>query len=126
MSYCPKCGEKISEEMTFCPKCGASLKATQPPTEARTTAYRRHEKEEKEEKGEKHEKHEKRQYSFIGPLIGGLILIFIGLTSYLKITGLAEKEMRVVLAFLFVLIGLVIIIGAVYGAMIAARRHPKP
>lgn len=127
MSYCPKCGEKISEEMSFCPKCGASLKATQPPTEARTTAYRRHEKEEKGEKGEKHEKHEKhekRQYSFIGPLIGGLILIFIGLTSYLEITSFAQR--RLVWAFFFVVIGLLIIIGAVYGAAIAARRHPKP
>ena len=124
MSYCPKCGEKISEGMSFCPKCGASLKATQPPTEARTTAYRRHEKEEKGEKGEKHEKHEKRQYSFIGPLIGGLILIFIGWTSYLKITGFALW--RLVGAFFFVVIGLLIIIGAVYGAAIAARRHPKP
>jgi uncharacterized membrane protein YvbJ len=107
--------------MTFCPKCGASLRTVQPQAEARTTTYRRREK---EEKGEKREKHEKRQYSFIGPLIGGLILIFIGLTSYLEITGLAER--RVVWAFLFVLIGLVIIIGAVYGAMIAGRRHPKP
>ena len=124
MSYCPKCCEKISEEMSFCPKCGASLKATQPPTEARTTAYRRHEKEEKEEKGEKHEKHEKRQYSFIGPLIGGLILIFIGLTSYLEITSFALR--RLVWAFFFVVIGLLIIIGAVYWAAIAARRHPKP
>ncbi|MFZ1039377.1 MAG: zinc ribbon domain-containing protein [Candidatus Bathyarchaeia archaeon] len=124
MSNCPRCGEKATEEMTFCPKCGASLRTVQPQAEARTTTYRRREKEEKEEKGEKREKHEKRQYSFIGPLIGGLILIFIGLTSYLEITGLAER--RVVWAFLFVLIGLVIIIGAVYGAMIAGRRHPNP
>jgi len=121
MLYCPKCGEKISEEMTFCPKCGASLKATQPPAEARMATYRRHEKEEKEEKGEKHEK---RQYSFIGPLIGGLILIFIGLTSYLEITGAVDR--RVVWAFFFVVIGLLIIIGALYGAMVAARRHPRP
>jgi uncharacterized membrane protein YvbJ len=126
VSYCPKCGEKISEEMTFCPKCGASLKATQPPTETRTT-YRRHEKEEKEEKGEKREKgekHEKRQYSFIGPLIGGLVLIFIGLTSYLAI--FYPEQQKVMWAFFFVLIGLLIIIGAIYGAMITGRRHPRP
>jgi len=31
LSNCPKCGEKISEEMVFCPRCGSALK---PPTEA--------------------------------------------------------------------------------------------
>jgi len=30
LSQCPKCGEKISEEMVFCPQCGSALK---PPTE---------------------------------------------------------------------------------------------
>jgi ribosomal protein S27AE/heme/copper-type cytochrome/quinol oxidase subunit 4 len=125
VSNCPRCGEKVTEEMTFCPKCGASLRTAQPQAEARTTTYRRNEKEEKEEKGEKREKHEKRQYSFVGPLIGGLILIFIGLTSYLKITGYVE-ESGLVLALFFVVIGLLIVVGGIYAAMIAGRRHPKP
>jgi hypothetical protein len=108
--------------MTFCPKCGASLRTVQPQAEARTTTYRRNEK---GEKGEKREKHEKRQYSFVGPLIGGLILIFIGLTSYLKITGYVE-ESGLVWAFFFVVIGLLIVVGGIYAAMIAGRRHPRP
>jgi len=40
-------------------------------------------KTEKREKSEKAEKHEKREYGYIGPLIGGLILIAVGLMAYL-------------------------------------------
>jgi uncharacterized membrane protein YvbJ len=124
VSYCPKCGEKVTEEMTFCPKCGVSLRTAEPQVEARTVTYRRHEKEEKQEKGEKHEKHEKHQYPFIGWLIGGLILIFIGLTAYLNINYPGQSG--VMWAFFLVLVGLLIIIGGVYFAMVAAKRHPRP
>ena len=129
MAYCPKCGNKIEEEMSFCPKCGASLKEGQVP-QPRTTTYRRdekaekHEKQEKGERNEKAEKHEKREYSFIGPLIGGLILIFLGMTSYLEITGFARREM--LWAFFFVMVGVVVIVAAIFGAMMAGRRHPRP
>lgn len=125
MSYCPKCGTKVSEEMAFCPKCGAPLKAEKPPTEASPTGYRsekaeKAEKHEKQEKGEKTEKHEKREFGFVGSLIGGLILIFFGLMSYLQVTGFLGKE--VAGASFLILIGIIIIIGVIY----AARRHPRP
>jgi len=125
MSYCPKCGTKVSEGMAFCPRCGAPLKAEKPPTEARPTGYRREkaekaEKHEKQEKREKTEKHEKREFGFVGPLIGGLILIFLGLMSYLQVTGFLGRE--VVGASFLILIGTIIIIGVIY----AARRHPRP
>lgn len=127
MAKCPKCGNEISEEMAFCPKCGTSLKVAQPTTEARTTVtYRRDEKSEKREKDEKEEKgekHEKREYSFIGPLIGGLILVCIGLVGYLQVTQ--GFDPRTVWAIFFVIIGVIIIGGAVYGAMLAGRRHPR-
>jgi uncharacterized membrane protein YvbJ len=123
MSYCPKCGSKVTEEMTFCPKCGASLNVAQAPAETRTKAYRRNEKAEKSEKGEKTEKHEKRGYGFLGPLIGGLVLIFLGLAFYLKIV--LDVKTEVVWAFFFVIIGVVIIVAAAYGAMMAGKRHPK-
>ena len=125
MTYCPKCGTKVSEEMAFCPKCGAPLKAEKPPTEAVPPAgYRpeKAEKAEKHEKGEKREKtekYEKRELGFIGPLIGGLILIFLGLMSYLQVTGFLGRE--AVGAFFLILIGIIIIIGVIY----AARRHPR-
>jgi len=115
MPYCPKCGTEVSEEMAFCPKCGAPLKG--PPAGYRPEKA---EKSEKEEKREKTEKYEKREFGVIGPLIGGLILIFLGLMFYLELTGFARRE--ILWAFFFVIIGIIIIIGAVY----AARRHPRP
>jgi uncharacterized membrane protein len=128
MLYCPKCGSKVDEEMSFCPKCGASLKVEKVATvtaETRPTPYRRDEKAEKGEKSEKHEKgekHEKREYGFMGPLIGGVILLFIGLALYIRVTGGQEG---IVWAFFFVLIGLLIIVGGVYGVIMAGRRHPR-
>lgn len=123
MSYCPKCGGKVDEEMAFCPKCGASLKGEQPPAGAPSapSPYRgeKAEKHEKEEKMEKTEKHEKREFGFVGPLIAGLILIFLGLTSYLKVTGFLGAE--VVGALFLIMIGVIIMIGGFY----AARRHPR-
>ncbi len=125
MSYCPKCGSKIDEEMSFCPKCGAPLKVQQSTAEARAT-YRKEEKTEKgekREKGEKTEKREKHEYGFLGPLIGGLILIFIGAAAYLEITNAFDS--RVIWAFFFVLIGVLIIVGAIYGYTMATKRHPR-
>lgn len=122
MSYCPKCGSKVEEEMSFCPKCGAPLKDQRPTVEAKTT-YRRDEKAEKAEKNEKAEKHEKHEYGFVGPLIGGLILIFIGAASYLEVTKMFDS--RVVWAFFLIIIGVLIIVGAAFGFITAARRHPR-
>jgi uncharacterized membrane protein YvbJ len=129
MSFCPKCGDKVTEDMVFCPKCGASLKAEQPTAQVARPPTYRHEKDEKSEKGEKREKREKsekrekHEYAFIGPLIGGLILIFLGVMAYLSIANVVER--RVWGALFFILIGIVIIFGAIYGAMLASRRHPK-
>lgn len=119
MSYCPKCGTKVSEEMAFCPKCGAPLKAEKPTAEAPPTGYRP-ERVEKAEKAEKTEKPEKREFGFVGSLVGGLILIFFGLMSYLQVTGFLGRE--VVGALFLILIGIIVIIGVIY----AARRHPRP
>jgi len=125
MSYCPKCGSKVEEGMSFCPKCGASLNVERvvnvPPTTGPT--YRRDEKtEEKSEKHEKGEKHEKYEYGFMGPLIGGLILLFIGAALYLNATG---YNAAILWALFFVLIGVLIIVGGIYGVIMAGRRHPR-
>jgi uncharacterized membrane protein YvbJ len=122
MSYCPKCGSKIEGDMSFCPKCGASLKVQQATAEARTDR-RRDEKSEKGEKHEKTEKHEKHEYGFLGPLIGGLVLICIGAASYLEITKAFDS--KVIWAVFLVIIGVMIMIGAIYGYRMAAKRHPK-
>jgi len=132
MSYCPKCGTKVREEMSFCPKCGASLKIEQRPAEEVSPApYRaekaekpeKEEKEERHEKREKEEKYERREYGYLGPLIGGLFLLFVGFIFYLIVT--ASLRLEAVWAFFFVTLGIIIIVGAVYAAMTATRRHPK-
>lgn len=112
--------------MSFCPKCGAALKVEQPtaPPPPPSMTYRRNEKEEKEEKQEKGEKHEKRGYSFLGPLIGGLVLILLGLVTYLRITLSISQD--IINAFVLVVIGIIIIIAAIYAATMASRRHPNP
>jgi len=132
MSYCPKCGTKISEEMIFCPKCGASLKAQQTPAETVSPlAPQRAEKAEKKEKGEKEERrermektggYERREFAFLGPLVGGLILILLGVLFYYAVT--ASLRLEIVGALFLVVIGIIIIGGAIYAAM-AARRHPE-
>ncbi len=131
MPYCPKCGAEVSEDMAFCPGCGASLKAEKPGMEAVTpVSYRgeKAEKAEKEEKAEKQEKeeweksekYEKREFGFVGPLIGGLFLIFLGSMFYLRVMG--YDIWGVGWALFFIGIGILIIIGAI----LAARRHPEP
>lgn len=123
MSYCPKCGNEITEDMVFCPKCGASLKTEQATAQPQRPVTYRHEKEEKREKGgEKGEKHEKHEYAFIGPLIGGIILLFVGLSAYLSIAG---YNPRILWALFFIVIGLLVVFGAIYGGLMASRRHPR-
>jgi len=84
MPYCPKCGQEVTSDDLFCPKCGAQLTITQPPIERRYRGEKA-EKEEKTEKREKEEKEEKHEEPAdrSGPLIGGLILIWLGITFYL-------------------------------------------
>lgn len=146
MSSCPKCGAKTEEEMAFCPKCGASLKVEQPQDvgermreQGREFRYRmreerrrlreqrrRDEKSEKDEKGEKNEqpeKYEKREFSFVGPLIGGLVLLFLGFMFYAQLTGYLKPE--IVWALMFITVGVIIIVAVIYGATMTTRRHPK-
>lgn len=151
MPTCPKCGARTREGMNFCPNCGASLQVVEaaptpptPRTEAPPTApsapapaaptYRgekeeKGEKQEKNQRDEKHEKmeeeqrHEKREYDFMGPLIGGLFLMFVGFILYLVVTGSASIELAG--ALFFIILGIVVIIGAIYAATMASRRHPQ-
>lgn len=126
MPYCPKCGTKVGEQMAFCPKCGASLKAEKPavaaaaPPPPRAEKAEKAEKQEKREKREKEEKPEKREFGIIGPLIGGLILILLGLMFFLQVTGVLRTE--VAGASFVIIIGVIIIVGVLY----ATRRSPRP
>jgi hypothetical protein len=131
MPYCQKCGNKVDENMVFCPRCGASLKDQASSAQAPPPVYhRRDEKQEKNEKREKQdhpekgEKHEKGEFGFIGFLIGGLVLILIGVFSVLQFTGYLPPLPT--FAILLLLIGIVIIIAAVYATITARKRYPHP
>lgn len=125
MVYCSKCGAQVEENMTFCPKCGAPLKPVSYVDQRRERWERRRdekaEKQEKQEKQEKSEKYEKREYGFLGSLIGGSILIFIGLMSYLQIMG--YRVWQYTGAVFTIIIGLVIIIGVI--TRMVRKRNPS-
>jgi len=120
--------------MVFCPHCGTSLKETastqMPPTQTPPPAYTRYHRDEKEsekhnEKGEKHqgEKPEKADFSFVGFLVGGLILVTIGVFALLDLTYSFNSTQA--LAAMLLVIGAIIIIAAIYVAT-RARRHFPP
>ena len=127
MSYCPKCGNKVDESMVFCPRCGASLREPTPVPSAPPPVYsQKNEKGEKNEKHESREKQEKGERGFVGYLIGGLILITFGLFSILQLSGYFAVNSGQAWAIMLLIIGVIIIIGAVYVATTARRRHPRP
>ncbi len=132
MSYCPKCGNKVDETMAFCPHCGASLKGTSTPGQTPPTQPYQYEKAEKNEKREKQEKRaqpekgekqEKSEYSFVGYLIGGLILITIGIFALIDLTNPLNSSQD--LAAMLLIIGVIIIVGAIYIAITARKRFPS-
>ena len=135
MPYCHKCGSKVSETMTFCPQCGASLKATERSQPMHTEYYRnekaekqekqeKHEKDEKMEKGEQHEKYEKHEYSILGPLVGGFILILVGFMLYLTVSGFIN--VRSLWPFFLIIVGSLVILAVLAGAVMAKGRTPQP
>ena len=126
MVYCPKCGNEVDDAMAFCPRCGAPLKAAEPVQAA--PAPQRNEKGEKQEKHEKQEpekgeKHEKGQYGFVGWLVGGLILILIGFFALLQISNVITSGIS--WAVILLILGVLVIIAAVYFASMARKHYPS-
>lgn len=135
MPYCHKCGSEAKEEDSFCPQCGATLKVGAPTPPVIPEHYRREksekaekqekqEKEEKMEKGEQAEKYEARGYNVLGPLIGGIILIFVGLIFYLAVTDVLD--FHDIFPFLMIVIGAVVILGVAVAAFMAKEKNPRP
>ena len=132
MPYCQKCGSEVKEDMTFCPQCGAALKVTETRLPERYRSekaekqekHEKHEKEEKMEKGEQPEKFEKKEYSVLGPLIGGSILILLGFMFYLAVTGVLN--FRSIFPFFLIIIGAIVILGVAIGAVMARGKNPRP
>ena len=135
MPYCHKCGSEVKEEASFCLQCGVALNAEANAPASTHESYR-NEKEEKQEKNEKNEKDEKmekyeqqekyerKEYSVLGSLVGGIILIIVGVMFYLTVTG-AFSFSSIFPAFL-IIIGIIIILGVAIGAIMAHKRNPKP
>jgi len=82
MPYCPSCGKEVSETDEFCPKCRAPLK------EPRLRPVRRRdEKDEKDERDEKDEKGEKHEGDQAGAIVGGLVVVWLGVSFALRNLG---------------------------------------
>jgi len=125
MPYCIKCGAEVNEEMEFCPRCGTRLKP--PPARVqmeKAEKEEKREKEEKQEKAEKTEKYEKREFGYVGPLIGGVILIFLGTMAYLAAIGYIHVR-NWGPAFM-IMIGIIILVFGLYATLVAAKRSPRP
>jgi len=119
--------------MAFCPRCGGSLKGVPLDQSTPSQSYRRrneksekNEKQEKSNQPEKGEKQEKGERGFIGYLIGGLILIIVGLFSVLQLSGYFTINSQQNWAIMLLIIGIIIIIGAIYMALGARKRSPQP
>ncbi|MDH5437970.1 MAG: zinc ribbon domain-containing protein [Candidatus Bathyarchaeota archaeon] len=123
MPYCPKCGAEVTEETNFCSKCGAALGPLPP-----RVKMEKEEKHEKREKSEKAEKREKAEYGYkwiyIGTLLGGLLIIFAGLNAFLRI--ISPWYARYSEPIFLIVVGIIIIVIAIYATMTTVKRSPKP
>jgi hypothetical protein len=118
MPFCPKCGEEVIEIMDFCPRCGFSLKDTQyenigDRVEAEVKRAKEGWKEERWRMGgERWQRYGEPRFSFLGSLIGGLILICLGLAFYFQIVeGLG---LRFFLSSFIVIVGIIVIALGMY------------
>jgi hypothetical protein len=110
MSFCPKCGNKIDDTMTFCPNCGTPLRGVPP-----SSAHHAHE-------GERG-RAERAEHGFLPYLLGGIILIVVGLFSVLQISG-ALSDSGQNWAILPFIVGIIIIIGAIYTTLLT-KKYPN-
>jgi len=82
----------------------------------------------KDEQYENQEKHEKNEHGFVGYLIAGLILIVMGIFAVLQISDTPIMGPNQSLALMLLMIGIIIIVGALYIVVIARKQilRPKP
>ena len=62
---------------------------------------------------------EKHEHAFLGPLIGGLVLVVLGFLFYLAVT--TQLNWQIVEAIFLILVGLIVLAGAIY--IVAMGRH---
>jgi len=86
MPYCPKCGKEVKNEDVICETCGTSLKET-------LVNYRSYTNEHWEERIDAWANHIEinlntwREERFLGSLMGGLIILWLGATFLLREYG---------------------------------------
>jgi uncharacterized membrane protein YvbJ len=111
MPYCLKCGTKVEENMVFCPICGTQLKDA-PIKEAVPE-----QKQEEQKKPAKTAKEAKTSdQSFVTYLVSGLILLIIGAFAILQLSN-PRMNLAQNLTIMLSVIGVIIIVGAVYVAI---------
>ncbi len=117
MTFCMKCGAEIPEGAEFCPRCGNKMTIS-PSVEGRRQRGEKREKEEKDEKREKEEKSGDRT----GPLTGGLILIWLGISLYLAQTHYIDWATW--WPYFIIGIGVILISQAIIRYASSERRAP--
>ena len=132
MPYCLKCGTKVDDSNTFCPNCGTQLKdsaATPAATAASPAPNPEVKAEEKKEPDKpkasqeppKIKKPERPDRGFIKYLAAGLILVTLGVSMILELTN-PKYATGEDLAIMLLVIGLIVILSAVYAAFFG-RKH---
>ena len=127
MPYCPKCGNKVEENVTVCPNCGAPLSGVilNQPSTLSPAKPENTETQEKHEGAKKSETCEKSDYSFVGFLVGGLILITVGVFALIDLTSPNFLSPTEDLAAMLLIIGIIIIIAAIYIATRTFKHFPN-
>ncbi|MDG6995328.1 MAG: zinc-ribbon domain-containing protein [Nitrososphaerota archaeon] len=124
-TYCSSCGASLIPGAAYCAKCGARVgvahAASAPPPVYRGREYRR-EKQEKQEKGEKQERG--RRGSLIGPIIGGLILIWLGVTFFLQQSNYIPSDAW--WAYFITGIGVILVAQGLVGYVMNRRAYFGP
>ena len=120
--YCSKCGATMVDGAAYCSSCGAAVVSADTHYAPRRE-YRR-EKEEKNEKNEKHEKGEKTEKGGgrTGPFLGGMILIWLGLSFYLAQTTVIPWASW--WAYFLTGLGVIIIVHALIRYSRSEYRYP--
>lgn len=110
MVYCHNCGTKNEDDAEYCSKCGEPLKDVRDYEERRH--YRRDRHREKEACfGNGHDECFGLPHgNIIGPLIVGVILILIGLSTFYGF-----DIWNYLGPIIIVIIGILIVVGAIYG-----------
>ena len=119
--FCHRCGTPLPPGAAFCPRCGAAAVSAPfgAPPPQQPHEWQRHEKGEKHEKREKNEKGEKSAHGgMLGPIVGGLVLIWLGVTFFLEQNGNLPSEIW--WAYFIAGIGIILIFE---GAYVYSRGH---